>query len=165
MLKESNIIANVTKRVFSESRTGHIWLYWSVWLDYVLRYSLFSHFHCIFTSYPLLPYNMLFVCLNHFKFPLHKFSNRLILLFKTKPNPLIMRSGQRSELRMPLHMAGQIRVSPAVWISNSAAAGLHLYPELQLNTSRCASRSARPYGAHTKRLQLAEQHGTSMQTT
>ncbi|KAL1260418.1 hypothetical protein QQF64_008245 [Cirrhinus molitorella] len=91
--------------------------------------------------------------------------NGLILLFKTKPNPLIMRSGQRSEPRMPLHMAGQIRVSPVVWIFNSAAAGLHLSPELQLNASRCASRSARPCGAHAERLQLREQQGTSMQTT
>lgn len=92
------------------------------------------------------------------------FSNRLILPFKTKPNPLIMRSGRRSEPRMPLHMAGQIRVSPAVWISNSAAAGLHLSPELQLNASRCASRSARPRGARTETLQLGEQHGASMQS-
>lgn len=123
-----------------------------------------NHFHCIFTSSPVPPTNMMFVQLNHFQIPLHMFSNRLILPFKTEPNPLIMRSGRRSEPRMPLHMAGQIRVSPAVWISNSAAAGLHLSPELQLNASRCASRSAWPCGAYTETLQLGEQHETSMQS-
>ncbi|KAA0702317.1 hypothetical protein E1301_Tti017921 [Triplophysa tibetana] len=55
-----------------------------------------------------------------------------------------MRSGPSGEPRMPLHMAGQIRVSPAVWISNSAAPGLHPSPELQPSASRCASCSAPP---------------------